>query len=287
MKHSQTYHIWQNRSVLQDPHIASYIETTTHVTAFEMALATSYSTLFAFGGLGNLYVIVAVTYMLIRSEVDHHRACTNVVVYVLALSTADFCVLAFLPLIVVTLIKRDWPFGKLACQLYMSSECLTKLLSTLILTLLSFDRYIAVCHPISGRKYRTVRISACAVLVSSSIPLAFLVLVFQNTILMVHERSVFVIMNLTESAVLIKVSAMVTKQCSMDLKPMLQNVFTYGALTCGYLLPGVSICVIYTLIFHTLRAQSQKFRNNRAILRKTSLSILRVIAFYFLCWTPF
>ncbi|KJH47956.1 hypothetical protein DICVIV_05932 [Dictyocaulus viviparus] len=87
------------------------------------------------------------------------------------LSFVDLVVILHLPFLVVDLLKGEWLFGTAMCKLYWFGESISKLLSSFIMTVLSWDRYLAVCSPVKVDKcyskfQKTVRTlcGLCAIL---------------------------------------------------------------------------------------------------------------------------
>ena len=140
-----------------------------------------YCLIFCAGVFGNTLVIyVVLTYPSLHTV-------TNT--YILNLAIADECFLlgnlyccspsltlfatSGVPFLVATMILQGWRFGSLACTLYMVSTCINQMTSSLFLMVLSADRYLAVCHPISSPRLRTATVAR---LVSVSTWLVSLVL---------------------------------------------------------------------------------------------------------------
>uniref|UniRef100_A0A915IAX5 G-protein coupled receptors family 1 profile domain-containing protein n=1 Tax=Romanomermis culicivorax TaxID=13658 RepID=A0A915IAX5_ROMCU len=84
-------------------------------------------------------------------------------VYILALSIVDCFVLLNLPFIISDIVHESWIFGELLCKLHYIGDNLNKTMSTLILTTLSFDRYLSVCHPYSFLRWRSVKITVAII----------------------------------------------------------------------------------------------------------------------------
>jgi hypothetical protein len=79
--------------------------------------------------------------------------------YIVNLAVADECFLIGIPFLLTTMSQQSWPFGNIMCKAYMTSTSINQFTSSIFLTIMSADRYIAVCHPISSPKVRTPLIS--------------------------------------------------------------------------------------------------------------------------------
>jgi hypothetical protein len=82
-------------------------------------------------------------------------------IYILMLAFADEIFLIGIPFLIVTSVQGDWIFGMAMCKIYLTTTSINQFTSSIFLTVLSADRYIAVCHPISAPKYRTSIIARC------------------------------------------------------------------------------------------------------------------------------
>lgn len=137
-----------------------------------------YGILFILGILGNLFVMLMIchifvtqcgrTIQLVRTS-GALNSSYHVIIYVLALSIVDFLVCAQLPIVIINLRSdRGWPLGEVMCkvkahrilsnekstflQMFMVTENLPKILSTYMLTLMAWDRYMVVCQPIASMR---------------------------------------------------------------------------------------------------------------------------------------
>ena len=64
-------------------------------------------------------------------------------------------ILPGIPFLVVTSWHKEWIFGIAMCKIYMTTTSINQFTSSIFLTVMSADRYVAVCHPISSPKFRT------------------------------------------------------------------------------------------------------------------------------------
>ena len=110
-----------------------------------------YSLVCLVGLLGNTLVI----YVVVRFS--KMQTVTNL--YIVNLAVADECFLIGIPFLITTMSRQSWPFGNIMCKAYMTTTSINQFTSSIFLTIMSADRYIAVCHPISSPRIRTPLIS--------------------------------------------------------------------------------------------------------------------------------
>ncbi|KJH44515.1 signal peptide protein, YSIRK family [Dictyocaulus viviparus] len=242
-----------------------------------IVLIVLYSTLAVTGLLGNIWVLVTVSSQLLgccsstahRGRIVKPNTQSSAYIYLLLLSVVDLVSLVPVPMLVTDLQKNEFIFGIALCKVLWFSEGTNKTLSPMILTALSIDRYIAVCKPaliwMRQTKFAVFVVSVCIV------------------------ASLLFIAPITAHAKIADMedfNGMVYRKCTLDENLWFDLVHT---LTC-YVAPLVLIFSVYIVILVKL------FRHTRysTVGRKTSISLSRVVkcsvmvvAFYFICWTPY
>lgn len=81
------------------------------------------------------------------------KTATNIYIFNLAL--ADSLVLVTLPFQGTDVFLGFWPFGNALCKTVISIDYYNMFTSTFTLTVMSIDRYVAVCHPVKALDMRT------------------------------------------------------------------------------------------------------------------------------------
>ncbi|CAF2065329.1 unnamed protein product [Rotaria magnacalcarata] len=126
--------------------IASFIDTKQN-NYLSYYFVPFYTILFFIGTFGNGLVIISI----LRSS--RLRTVTNT--YLLNIAIADFVLLLSVPFLIITILANGWIFGNILCKMYYNFIHINQYVSSLLLAVLSFDRYLAVCHPVLAIEFRT------------------------------------------------------------------------------------------------------------------------------------
>lgn len=111
------------------------------------------------------------------------KTATNIYIFNLAL--ADALATSTLPFQSAKYLMETWPFGELLCKLVLSIDYYNMFTSIFTLTMMSVDRYIAVCHPVKALDFRTPAkaklINVCIWVLSSLIGVPIMVMAVTKT----------------------------------------------------------------------------------------------------------
>ncbi|XP_053953651.1 somatostatin receptor type 5-like [Anastrepha ludens] len=225
-----------------------------------------------------LYVIVCVVGLFGNTLVIHvvlryskMQTITNV--YILNLAVADECFLIGIPFLLHTIVSGSWQFGNFMCKAYMVSTSITQFTSSIFLLIMSADRYIAVCHPISSTQYRTPHVSkiVSAIAWLTSAILMLPVIIFADTVRQ----------NDNHISCHIKWPEWGHHETGFTF---IMYVFTLGFAT-----PLIFILCFYYLVIRKLRTvgPQNKSKEKKRSHRKVTRLVLTVITVYILCWLPF
>ncbi len=106
------------------------------------------------------------------------KTATNIYIFNLAL--ADALVLATLPFQGTDVFLGFWPFGNALCKAVISIDYYNMFTSVFTLTVMSMDRYVAVCHPVKALDMRTPHkakvVNICVWVLASAIGIPAMVL---------------------------------------------------------------------------------------------------------------
>ncbi|XP_017290535.1 nociceptin receptor isoform X2 [Kryptolebias marmoratus] len=198
------------------------------------------------------------------------KTATNIYIFNLAL--ADSLFLATLPFQGTDVFLGFWPFGNTLCKTVMSIDYYNMFTSTFTLTVMSMDRYVAVCHPVKALDMRTPHkakvVNICVWVLASVFGVPAMVL--GNVEVERDHNSVECILAIPEP------------------KTHWEPIFGTCVFLFSFLIPVAIISICYSLMVKRLRnvrilsGSKEKDRNLRRITRM----VLVVVAVFVVCWTP-
>ncbi|XP_020651607.1 kappa-type opioid receptor isoform X2 [Pogona vitticeps] len=233
--------------------------------AIPIIITAVYSMVFVVGLVGNslvMFVIIRYTKM---------KTATNIYIFNLAL--ADALVTTTMPFQSTEYLMNSWPFGDVLCKIVISIDYYNMFTSIFTLTMMSVDRYIAVCHPVKALDFRTPLkakiINICIWLLSSSVGISAIVL--GGTEFREDTGS-------TECSL----------QFPDDDYDWWDTFMKICVFVFAFVIPVLIIVICYTLMILRLKSvrllsgSREKDRNLRRITRL----VLVVVAVFIICWTP-
>ncbi|XGW15610.1 hypothetical protein V3C99_001233 [Haemonchus contortus] len=240
-----------------------------------LIMAVSYLLLFLLGTCGNVAVLTTI-YHVVRSS---RATLDNTLIYVIVLSCVDFGVCLSLPFTVIDQILGFWMFGTVPCKLHAVFENFGKILSALILTAMSFDRYAGVCHP--QKKFLRSRKLAITILIGLA---AYALITLCPLLWSFTSREIIMFARETGYR---KITRMKIEKCTVDIDSQMFTAFTIYQFVLCYCTPLILIAYFYSKLLRKLREHARTFKSSHIPLMRISLYTLAVACFYFLCWTPF
>lgn len=214
-----------------------------------------------FGNSLVIYVVVRFSKM---------QTVTNM--YIVNLAVADECFLIGIPFLITTMALQLWPFGNIMCKIYMTTTSINQFTSSIFLTIMSADRYVAVCHPISAPKLRTPLISKVISITAWTASAFLMIPVFMYASIMNNDN---------------------VNSCNI-IWPEMENLsgqtaFTLYSFILGFAIPLVLIFCFYVLVIKKLRTvgPKNKSKEKKKSHRKVTKLVLTVITVYVVCWLPY
>uniref|UniRef100_A0A182MJP8 G-protein coupled receptors family 1 profile domain-containing protein n=1 Tax=Anopheles culicifacies TaxID=139723 RepID=A0A182MJP8_9DIPT len=225
--------------------------------------------LYALVAIVGLFGNTLVIYVVLRFS--KMQTVTNM--YILNLAIADQCFLIGIPFLITTMHLGEWTFGNAMCKAYMVSTSITQFTSSIFLFIMSADRYIAVCHPISSPRFRTPLVSkvVSAIAWTASALIMLPVMLYAHTI--DREKG--------------KMSCNIKWPSETGANS--GSTFTLYSLILGFAIPLTLILMFYYLVIRKLRTvgPKSKSKEKKRSHRKVTKLVLTVITVYVLCWLPY
>ena len=235
------------------------------------------------GLCGNTLVI----YVVLRFS--KMQTVTNI--YILMLAMADECFLVGIPFLIVTSVHGDWMFGTTMCKIYMTTTSINQFTSSIFLTVMSADRYIAVCHPISSPKFRTPVIARCVSLTAWAASALLMVPVFMYAATITKPDTGGQSCNIFWPFEDAEVPDAPLNDSSRGQRQVIngQSAFTFYSFVLGFAVPLTLILIFYVLVIIKLKTvgPKNKSKEKKKSHRKVTRLVLTVITVYILCWLPY
>ncbi|NWI56113.1 OPRD protein, partial [Calyptomena viridis] len=212
------------------------------------------------------------------------KTATNIYIFNLAL--ADALATSTLPFQSAKYLMETWPFGELLCKVVLSIDYYNMFTSIFTLTMMSVDRYIAVCHPVKALDFRTPAkakiINVCIWVLSSLIGVPIMVMaVTKAPTSDTPPPPSLTLLSPADGIVL----------CTLQFPdpPIYWDTVTkISVFIFAFLVPILVITICYGLMILRLKSvrllsgSKEKDRNLRRITRM----VLVVVAAFIVCWTP-
>ncbi|KAF1387708.1 hypothetical protein PFLUV_G00082770 [Perca fluviatilis] len=228
-----------------------------------VCITALYSLICVGGLLGNVLVMYGVV------RYTKMKTATNIYIFNLAL--ADALATSTLPFQSAKYLMRTWPFGEVLCKVVIAIDYYNMFTSIFTLTMMSVDRYIAVCHPVRALDFRTPAkaklINICIWILSSAIGVPVMIM----AVTVVKEEG--------------------NTACELSFpKPesYWDTVMKICVFIFAFVVPVLVITVCYGLMILRLKSvrllsgSKEKDRNLRRITRM----VLVIVGAFIICWTP-
>lgn len=220
--------------------------------------------------------------------------------YIVNLAIADEFFLIGIPFLIVTILSNHWVFGHITCKAYMITTSINQFTSSIFVCIMSADRYIAVCHPISSPKWRTPVISklvSCFAWCCSILLIVPLIEHAQEVKGMNGKRSCVIVWDSSELDNNITTYHLNNTFTNMTNSSMFDEiddsssaiVFTIYTFVLSFLIPLTLILFFYSQVLRKLRTvgPSSKSREKKKSHRKVTNLVSSVVLVYIICWAPY
>ena len=214
--------------------------------------------------------------------------------YLLNLAFADFTLLFFVIFLIVTSILKRWIFGFIWCKIYFSVVYICQLNASFIISILSFDRWLAVIFPLKVKNYRNLFITRIIIFVSWSLAiiLAIPVMMFATETEESMNSTYQTNQTLKSFRCVIDIDNTIGKHILLpgNISPL--KAFQLYWLTIIFIIPVTFVIIFYIQVVRRLKLNSKNSRivqsiNRLKTYKKITYMCLAIIACYVICWTPY
>ncbi|XP_038642959.1 lysophosphatidic acid receptor 6-like [Scyliorhinus canicula] len=224
-----------------------------------------YSVVFAFGTISNCCVL----WYLFRKK----GAFSPTDVFMANLAVIDLIFAALLPFkVVYHALGNDWIFGELACKITGSLFFANMYGSTLFLTCICLDRYVAVVHPIKSLQLRRPRyrvLTCCLIWLLLASCLLYLTIKGPLTSKFANGKT-----------------ACLENFSSKSWNRRISGISIVAAII-GFFIPLAIIIICYPLIARKLLEHKAGADTVHAVKRKALRMVLLVLLVFIICFVPY
>ncbi|KAI1726618.1 7 transmembrane receptor (rhodopsin family) domain-containing protein [Ditylenchus destructor] len=213
----------------------------------------------------------------------HRRSSDNAILYIAALCVVDFLMSLSLPPAILDSIIGFWMFGTAICKLHHVCGSVGRIVSTFLITAMSFDRFVAVCHPYKAY-YRSRKFVISTIITLWTI--AFILLLPMLTYAKANEVLLHQIKQPGGSG-FENITRVRVYKCSDMMPPSVFYWFTCSTFILGYLVPLVLIVFFNSRLIRKLYRHTKVIPRSGIPLRRISIYTILIAVLYFVCWTPY
>jgi hypothetical protein len=221
------------------------------------------------GLVGNILVIYVV--------LNYGRLKTVTNTYLLHLALSDLVFLTGVPFFISSIITRSWIFGSFVCKVFFLTQGVNQYTSIIILALLSFDRFLAVCYSAKSITWRS-RVN----------PNVLLMLTWILSFLLMLPIIMFTTLQETVPS---DVQCTIILPLPLSQSRMFYFIFVAYTSTIAFFLPFMLMIYFHIKIVHRLQykipKQHRRSRSSMRTRRKVTILVLSVISVHFLCCSPY
>ncbi|KAM8842050.1 melanin-concentrating hormone receptor 1 [Synchiropus picturatus] len=193
-------------------------------------------------------------------------------IFILNMSIVDVLFLLGMPFLLHQLLgDGTWHFGATLCTVITALDSNSQIVSTYILTAMTFDRYLATVHPI---RFNYIRTPYVAVLV----------------IVLVWVLSLFTIMPVWMYAGLMPLTEDLVACALLLPNPVTDTYwFTLYQFFLAFAIPLAIICVVFLKILQHMSTSVAPLppRSLRVRTRKVTRMAVTICLAFFICWAPY
>ncbi|XP_026853059.2 trace amine-associated receptor 4-like [Electrophorus electricus] len=242
------------------------------VLMYILMLPTIFMTVF-----GNLLVIITI------SHFKQLQSPTNLII--LSLALVD-CMLGCLvmPFSMVRWVEGCWFMGDMFCKIHSGLDMTLSIVSILHLCLVSIDRYMAICDPLTYRTKMTKKSVAVCITVLWVFSFAFS---FGVVLSNVNTQGLE--------------SLLILSSCVGNCALIFNRQWGLTAALVAFFIPGTIMSSLYLKIFHVARKQAKLISDRVVVMtlsetksysseqreRKAAKTLGIVMGIFLLCWLPF